>query len=119
MSFTPKSIIFNFGVFLATMMGSIYVAGLILPESGFEPRHERRGHREADRMMREELDTLREINRELEKKLVELEERSASADGVRQAPPQSVPPLIPRVQPPKAGEVPASDGLEKGAVGEF
>lgn len=124
MSFTPKSILFNVGMFLLTLVGSLYIVGLIVPGRGisadFESRFERRGHREEDRMMREELESLRELNMGLEKKMAELEQRLDPADGLRGAPMREAVPAAPTERPlAPAIERPRLEGDEKGTVREF
>lgn len=125
MSFTPKSIIFNIGMFLLTLVGSLFLVGLIVPgkavEVDVESRYDRRGHREADRMMQQELESLRELNEGLEKKILELEQRLGPAEGgVPLEGVSPVMPAIPRDPAPNTGKaLPKAQGLEDGTAREF
>ena len=124
MSFTPKSILFNIGMFLLTLVGSLYVVGLVIPGRGisadFESRFERRGHRESDRLMREELEGLKELNIDLEKKMAELERKLNPTEGLRNAPLREAVPAAPAERPvAPAVEKPRLEAVEKDAAREF
>lgn len=79
MSLTFKSIGLGVGVFVAAFTASSFVSSLFAPERPVDAeRHqhwERKKHREEDRLLRQELEGVRELNRGLEKKVLELEEK--------------------------------------------